>query len=79
MAKKKTKRKAKKTRARKVGLLRRLFRWSMLFLGVAIGLGVPWVVWLDIQVRSEFDGRKWDLPSRVYARPLSLYEGKPLS
>lgn len=79
MAKRKTKRKAKKTRVRKVGLLRRLFRWSMLFLGVAIGLGVPWVVWLDIQVRSEFDGRKWDLPSRVYARPLSLYEGKPLS
>jgi len=51
----------------------------MLLLGLAIGLGVPWVVWLDIQVRSEFDDRKWDLPSRVYARPLSLYEGKAIS
>jgi len=82
---KKAKRKAKKTAvkkrrpAKKVSLFRRLFRLSMLLLGLGIGLGVPWVVWLDIQVRSEFDGRIWDVPSRVYARPLSLYEGLAIS
>ena len=69
----------KKPIKKKLGWFRRLFRLSMLLLGLGIGLGVPWVVWLDVQVRSEFDGRKWDLPSRVFARPLSLYEGRKLS
>ena len=51
----------------------------MLLLGLGIGLGAPWVIWLDIQVRDEFEGRVWDVPSRVYARSLSLYSGKPIS
>jgi penicillin-binding protein 1B len=51
----------------------------MLLLGLLIGLGVPWTIWLDFQIRDEFEGRKWDLPSRVYARPLSLYTGKTIS
>ncbi len=51
----------------------------MLLVGLGIGLGVPWAIWLDIQVRDEFEGRVWDVPSRVYARPLSLYSGKPIS
>lgn len=51
----------------------------MLFVGLGIGLSAPWVIWLDIQVRDEFEGRVWDVPSRVYARALSLYSGKPIS
>ena len=51
----------------------------MLLLGLGIGLGTPWVIWLDVQVRDEFEGRVWDVPSRVYARPLSLYSGKAIS
>ena len=73
------KRARKKAVNKKPGLLRRLFKLSMLLTGLGIGLGVPWVVWLDMQVRDEFEGRMWDLPSRVYARPLSLYTGKALS
>ena len=69
----------KKVKKQTPGLVRRLFRLLMLLLGIGIGLGVPWVVWLDIQVRDEFEGRVWDVPSRVYARPLSIYSGKPLS
>lgn len=38
-----------------------------------------WVVVLDVQVREKFDGKKWSLPARVYARPLELYEGLPLT
>ena len=64
---------------KKPGLIRRLFRLLMLLVGLGIGLSVPWVIWLDIQVRDEFEGRVWDVPSRVYARPLSLYSGKPIS
>jgi len=73
------KRAPRKVQKQKPGLVRRLFRLLMLLLGIGIGLGVPWVVWLDIQVRDEFEGRVWDVPSRVYARPLSIYSGKPLS
>lgn len=63
----------------KRSLLRRLFRLCMLLAGLGIGLGVPWVVYLDAQIQKEFDGRKWDLPSRVFARPLSLYDGAAIS
>ncbi len=76
---KKRKTTRKKAANKKPGLLRRLFRLSMLLFGLGIGLSVPWVVWLDMQVRGEFEGRVWDVPSRVYARPLSLYTGKVLS
>ena len=69
----------KKAVSKKSGLLRRLFRLSMLLVGVGIGLSAPWVIWLDMQVRGEFEGRIWDVPSRVYARPLSLYAGKAIS
>ncbi len=57
----------------------RFFRVAMLLVGLGIGLAIPWIIWLDIQVRGEFDGRLWDVPSRVYARPLSLYAGKAIS
>ena len=80
----KSKSKSRKSRSKrasrqKPGLIRRLFRLLMLLAGLAIGIGVPWTVWLDFQVRDEFEGRIWDVPSRVYARPLSLYSGKPVS
>ena len=38
-----------------------------------------YVLYLDFEVRSQFDGKKWSVPARVYARPLELYVGKPLS
>ena len=69
----------RKTASKKPGLIRRLFRLLMLLVGLGIGLSVPWAIWLDIQVRDEFEGRVWDVPSRVYARPLSIYTGKSIS
>ncbi len=59
--------------------LSRVFRFALLVFGVGLGLLVPWTIYLDHQVRTEFEGRKWDLPSRVYARPLELYPGLPLT
>jgi penicillin-binding protein 1B len=70
---------AGKTATKKRGLWRKLFRLSMLLVGLAIGLAIPWTIWLDLQVRDEFEGRLWDVPSRVYARPLSIYNDKPMS
>ncbi|THB73917.1 MAG: penicillin-binding protein 1B [Gammaproteobacteria bacterium] len=41
-----------------------------LFVGAVI-----YVAYLDVIVRQQFDGKKWALPARVYARPLELYPG----
>lgn len=57
----------------------RLFRLALLVFGAALGLLVPWTIYLDHEVRSEFEGRKWDLPSRVYARPLEFFSGLALT
>jgi penicillin-binding protein 1B len=34
---------------------------------------------LDRRVTSQFEGRKWTLPARVYAQPIELYVGQSLS
>lgn len=59
--------------------------WWMLglvvFVAFLIGclvLGI-WAMYLDKIVREKFEGKKWSLPSRVYSRPLELYEGLPLT
>jgi penicillin-binding protein 1B len=57
----------------------RAWRLALLLGGIFLGLLVPWVIYLNHQVTTEFEGRKWDLPSRVFARSLDLYPGAPLS
>ena len=41
-----------------------------------LALFLLWLLFLDIQVREKFNGKKWAIPARVYARPLELYEGQ---
>ncbi len=43
---------------------------------ILMGLGA---LYLDHQVRQKFEGKRWALPAKVYARPLELYEGRSLS
>ena len=38
-----------------------------------------WVVHLDRLVTQQFQGRHWSVPARVYAAPLELYAGAPVS
>lgn len=38
-----------------------------------------WVIKLDRQITTQFEGRRWTLPARVYAQPLELYAGEALS
>lgn len=38
-----------------------------------------WMVYLDAVVTSRFEGRRFEVPSRVYARPLELYDGAGVS
>ncbi len=44
----------------------------------ACGLGL-YMVYLDGVIRTEFDQKRWAMPAKVYARPLELYAGMPLS
>ena len=36
-------------------------------------------LYLDTYIRHQFEGKRWALPAKVYARPLELYAGSPLS
>ena len=47
--------------------------------GFALGFLVPYTWTLDREVRSRFDDLSWQLPSRVYARPLQLAPGMPMN
>ena len=71
----------RRTRGRKTSRrkrTRKTFPWFKLAL-VLLLLAGAYVVWLDIQVTSQFTGKRWSLPARVYARPLELYAGSELS
>lgn len=53
--------------------------WLLLIL-FGLGLaGILYMVNLDQVVRAKFEGKRWALPARVYARPLELYAGRPLT
>ncbi|NMT63331.1 penicillin-binding protein 1B [Marinobacter orientalis] len=61
--------------ARKPWFWRLFFR--VFFVGVVLLAG--WMVYLDAVVTSRFEGRRFEVPSRVYARPLELYDGASVS
>ena len=47
---------------------------------LALGLvGALFTLHLDLRVRSEFEGRRFALPARIYARPLELHAGVRLA
>jgi penicillin-binding protein 1B len=54
-------------------------RWLWLALVAAASSFVVYVVYLDFSVRTQFEGSRWALPARVYARALELYPDQHLS
>ncbi|HHB12383.1 MAG TPA: penicillin-binding protein 1B, partial [Chromatiales bacterium] len=42
---------------------------------VGLGAGLTWLVWLDVQIRDRFEGQRWAVPARVFARPLVIEPG----
>ena len=54
----------------------RYFRYAIA-LGVLALLG--FTLYLDLRVKSEFEGRRFALPARIYARPLELHVGLRLA
>jgi hypothetical protein len=58
----------------------RTWRWwlgriALGALALVIVVGVPYLWHLDKQVRNEFAQLQWQVPTRVYARPLTLSPG----
>ena len=62
-------------------MLRRSRLWKYFrFATLALVLAVAgFTLYLDIRVRSEFEGRRFALPARIYARPLELHAGLRLA
>lgn len=71
----------KKSSRRSSGNGRRPWFWRFLFRLGAIGLVLlaGWMVYLDAVVTDRFEGRRFEVPSRVYARPLELFDGASVS
>ena len=72
MPRKKARKRRKKKQARN-GFLRRHPWWTVVFAFTALFLA--YLLFLNWQISDRFEGRRWDLPARVYARPLELYAG----
>jgi penicillin-binding protein 1B len=58
---------------------RRILFIGALVLLVAVAAAAVWVLHLDRVVTREFQGRLWSVPARVYAAPLDLYSGAPVT
>ena len=46
---------------------------------VSCVLGGLFVIYLDARITATFNDKMWDLPAKVYARPMELFAGAPLS
>jgi penicillin-binding protein 1B len=53
--------------------------WILYAVLLVVALLGIWTLYLDSVVREKFEGKKWSLPARVYARPLELYQGLSLT
>ena len=56
-------------------------RWRRVYLAllVLLGAGILWIYWLDHVISSQFEGRRWTVPTQVYARPIELVAGQPMT
>jgi penicillin-binding protein 1B len=54
---------------------RRLLTWALVAAGLGLGFLIPYVLYLNHQVSERFGELRWQLPTRVYARPLHLAPG----
>ncbi len=72
--KRKTARKKKtRTKKKKKSFVR---LWMIQFLVIFGTVFLSYCIWLDFQIRKEFEGKRWSVPARVYAQPIELYAGR---
>lgn len=54
---------------------RRLFTWGLAAVGLGLGFLIPYTLYLNYQVGQRFGQFQWQIPTRVFARPLQLQPG----
>ena len=54
---------------------RRLITWGMAAVALGLGFLIPYTLYLNQQVTQRFGELRWQVPTRVYARPLVLAPG----
>ena len=57
------------------GWRRRLLGWALTATAIGLGFLIPYVLYLNHQVSVRFGQLRWQVPTRVYARPLVLAPG----
>lgn len=67
-------RKPQKRRSIKAYLLGLMIKLAVLFSIFSVVL----LIYVDGQVREKFEGKRWELPAKVFSRPLELYAGQTL-
>jgi len=50
----------------------------LLILAALVVAAAIYIGQLDSVVRSKFEGQRWEIPAKVYARPLEMYTNEPL-
>ncbi|MBD9536331.1 penicillin-binding protein 1B [Stenotrophomonas sp. ATCM1_4] len=53
----------------------RLITWGMAAVALGLGFLIPYTIYLNNQVTQRFGELRWQIPTRVYARPLVLSPG----
>ena len=67
--------KKKAVKTRKSLIWKTLWWLFLILIMLMLVVGIPYVWKLDKEVTTRFEGNRWELPARVYARPLELYVG----
>ncbi len=57
------------------GWLRLALVWCLALVGLGLGFLIPYTLYLNHQVSERFGELRWQVPTRVYARPLRLSPG----
>ena len=74
-SKKKSSQQVKQSFWRKIPWKKVLWRGGLIF----TALFIAFVIYCDMVIQREFKDNRWQLPAKVYAQPLELINGKPLT
>ena len=70
---------ANKSAKKSGGIWRWIFYFCLKLSLVSLIFAAIGLFYLDAQIRHKFEGKRWSIPAKVYARPLDLYAGLALS
>ncbi|RFS29290.1 penicillin-binding protein 1B [Acinetobacter sp. SWAC5] len=54
------------------------FIFCVLIIGMFVAMSV-YLIRIDNIVRTKFEGQRWDIPAKVFARPLEIYTNAPVN